>query len=753
MKNPYEWLAGAINNHTWTVAGVAAAVFVLALFGLTMVTMQTGDDTYIDKDTPRGALLAHYKDTYGSDAIMLIYEADSVRNPDALKYIDRLQEDLRNERYVDGVSGVVDLLKQANGGTLPGSTAEINAIIAQVPPEMVERVLPSDLMTISVINLEPGVGLEVQKQVLGNIETIIGISEPPPGVSVTVSGTPAFSKEMGEAMGAEMGTLILVAMVFMTIAVMLLFSHVRYRLLPVGVVAVGLILTFGLMGIFGIPVSMVVVAAFPVLIGVGIDYAIQFQARFDEEIRRGTLPEAVRTTITQMGPSILIAMTATALGFIAMFFAPVPMIADFGKVCAIGVASCYVAALVIIPVFGLITNYRPKDAEAIDPTSGSGHSLVERYEHFIGKMAHTVAKHPLPVLLIFAVVAAGGYYLDEKVPISADEKTFVPDTMPALQDMGKITRTMGSTSTVPVIVTADDVLSPETLAWIDRFGTYELEQNDKMTGVTSVATLIRDYNGGVLPVTSGEVDAVVARIPESTLKGYLNGRMEAVLEFSTVAMEMDAQKSFIEGIQSDIAWNEPPAGVTVTITGSGEMFVALMDDIADSKMFMTVLGFAFILGFLLLVYRRVGAVSPLVPIAFVVGWCGGIMYLLGLDYTPLTAVLGSMSIGVASEYTIVIMERCEEELAKGVGYLEAIQTAVQKIGMAITVSGVATISGFAALAVSSFNIISNFGIVTVITIGFSLVGAIIALPAVLSIMYRYMGSTRAPAQAGTAAAD
>jgi len=178
------------------------------------------------------------------------------------------------------------------------------------------------------------------------------------------------------------------------------------------------------------------------------------------------------------------------------------------------------------------------------------------------------------------------------------------------------------------------------------------------------------------------------------------------------------------------------------------MFTAIMDEISESKMFMTLLGFAFILAFLLLVYRRVGAASPLIPIAFVVGWCGAIMYLLGLDYTPLTAVLGSMSIGVASEYTIVIMERCEEELAKGVGYLDAIQHGVQKIGMAITVSGVATISGFAALTVSSFNIISNFGVVTVLTVGFSLVGAIIALPAVLSLMYRYAGSSRAPLPTG-----
>jgi len=750
MKNPYQWLADAINNHTWAVAGVAGAIFILALFGLSMVTMETGDDTYIDKNTPRGALLAHYKDTYGSDAIMLIYEADSVRSPDALRYIDHLQKDLRNERYVDSVSGVVDLLKQANGGTLPSSKAEIDAIIGEAPPEMVERMLPSDLMTISVITLDPGVSMSAQKQVLGNIESTIRISGPPPGLSVTVSGNPAFSKEMEGEMGGQMGILILAAMLLMVLAVLLLFSHVRYSLLPVGVVAVGLIMTFGFMGLSGISISMVVIGAFPVLIGIGIDYAIQFHARFDEEIQRGTIPEAVWATVVNLGPSVLIAMSATALGFIAMFFAPVPMVADFGMVCTIGVASCYIAALIIVPVFATVMNYRPKK-EA--PTSGSqegGLSFIERYDRILGRLAYTVAKHPVPAILLVAVVAAGGYHLDQSVPISADEKTFVPDDMPALRDLEKITRTMGSTSTIPIIVIADDVLSPEALAWIDQFGIYEQEHNDKITSVASIATLIREHNGGVLPSTRGEVNDVVARIPEPTLKRYLDGNMEAVLEFSTVDMEMSVARDLVKRMQSDAAWNNPPAGVTVKITGTMEMFAAVMDDIAESRTFMTLLGFAFIIGFMILVYRRFRAISPVIPIIFIVGWNGAIMYLLGLDYTPLTAVLGSMTIGVASEYTILIMERCEEELARGMEFLDAIQIAVQKIGTAITASGMTTVFGFAALTLSTFNIISNFGIVTVITVGFSLLGAIVVMPAVLSLMYRYTGRTQAPAAIGAA---
>jgi len=676
-------------------------------------------------------------ETYRSDAIMLLYEAENVRDPEILRYIDNLQEDIRSERYVESVSGVVDILKQANGGALPSSKAEIDAIIARVPPEMIEQMMPSGLMTIGVINLEPGVDLDTQKQVLGNVRSTIAISNPPPGLTVTVTGNPAFAQDMMEDMGTETGTLILVAMVLMIVAVMLLFSHVRYSLLPVAIVAIGLISTFGLMGLFGIPISMVVVGSFPVLIGIGIDYAVQFHARFDEEVREKSIPEAVRATVTQMGPSVLIAMSATALGFIAMFFAPVPMVADFGMVCTIGIASCYVAALVIVPIFAIFTRYTPKNGKKSQvevSSQPSEESLMERYDRFLGRLAYNIAKHPLQVIMLFAVVAAGGFYLDQRVPVSADEKTFVPDDMPALLSLEKLTRVMGSTSTIPVVVSADDVLSPDTLAWIDRFGTYEQENNDKITGVSSIATLVRDYNGGVLPSTEREVDAIVARIPESSLSRYLNGNMEAVLEFSTVEMEMSVARDLVKRMQDDVAWSNPPAGVTVKITGSLEMFAAVMDDISESRVYMTVLGFAFILAFLILIYRKFNAISPVIPIVFIVGWNGGIMYLLGLDYTPLTAVLGSMTIGVASEYTVLIMERCEEELARGTPFLEAVQTAVQKIGTAITVSGLTTVFGFSALTVSTFNIISNFGIVTVLSVAFSLLGAIVVMPAILAVV-------------------
>jgi len=757
MINPFNWLARKVTTHPHIVAGVTVLIFFIALFGITLVTMETGEDTYIDKNTPRGALLSHYSDTYGSSAIMLIIETEDITEVECLHYIERLQADIGNEQYVERVSGIVDLLKQGNGGTLPVSTAEVNQIIDQASSEIVESYLPSNMMTISVVTLQPALSSDMQEQVLNNIRNRVSLSNPPPGITVTISGQPAFSQEMQKEMGSSMGVLIIAAMVLMVVAVMGLFNHVHYPLLSVMVVASGLILTFGIMGLARIPISMVVIGAFPVLIGIGIDYAIQMHSRLEEEIRKSTLSEAVTTTITKTGPSVLVAMLATSMGFIAMVFGPIPMVGDFGITCTIGVMSCYLAALIIVPVFAVLIQYRQKipkgglnNVEACElewkgcdtvpvHKTGSRGSFIEKYDALLGKIAYRIAKNPVPILMFVFIVALVGFSLDNEVPISADEKTFVPSEMPALQDMNKVTRTMGSTSTIPVLVSGENVVNPITLAWIWDFGEYETTHNDKITGVTSIATLLAQYNNGKLPETDTEVQQVLVLIPDQTKNRYLNGNVETVLEFSTVDMEIYQAQSLIELIQNDMVWYSPPPGVSARVTGMLEMYGSLIEDISNSKMLMTVLGFVFILGFLLFVYRRIHAISPLIPIIAIVGWNGAIMYLLGLDYTPLTAVLGSMTIGVASEYTVLIMERVDEEMARGLDLYSAIQTSVQKIGMAITVSGLTTVFGFSALILSEFNIISNFGLTTVITVGFSLLGAILIMPAVIALMYRFEG--------------
>lgn len=746
MRPPFELIADIVVKKPKMVLIVVALMVVAALVGTSFIVMETGSETYLDPDTPRSMLLSEYTETFQSESIMLLIESDDVLNLETLRYLERLEGEIANERYITGTSSIVSLLQQRNGGTLPRSSAEVNAIRASVPAEIASQYIPSNLLTISVITLEPGLSQETKNSVLENLEAIVALSNPPPGVHVVITGEPAFQQQMGEEMGTSMGTLILVAMVLMVVAVGLFFSHVRYRFLPVGIVAGGLILTFGAVGYARYPITMVAIAAFPVLIGVGIDYAINIHSRFDEEARKASLEEAAWITITKSGPSILFAMLSTSMGFVALWISPVPMIAGFGIVCVIGVACCYLVALLAIPSLGILLKYRPlhgRNSETEE--SGSSH-LMERYNIAVGNLARVIAKHAIPILLICSLLGVIGFLMDSEIAINTNEDTFVPQDMPALINLKKVSRTMGSTSSLPVYIRSDNVLDIGTIRWMHDFQQYEESHNSKITGSESIATLILRYNNGQLPSSNPEVNAVLARIPEEEIARYVSGKTDAVILFSTVEMENEVAMAMIDNFAREIEWNEPPPGVSVRVTGMGEMFTNLIREINIGKTRMTILAFALIFVLLLLIYRNaVKAITPVIPIMMIVGWNGLVMYVLGIDYTPMTATLGSLTIGVASEYTILIMERYYEEKANGLPVIDAIQQATRQIGTAITVSGMTTVFGFAALLASSFNMISNFGLVTVITVGFSLIGAIIVMPAIIVLMSRLDRPVQTPA--------
>lgn len=730
MRSPFTLLAGLINGRPWLVAALVVTVLAASLYGTTLIEMETGTAGYLDASTPFGQAYSKYTDTFSADTIILLIETDDPTGIEQLRFMDSLETDLRSQQHVRTVASVADMIKQANGGAMPSSAAEVSAIKARVPAGMLERYLPSNTFTMISVVLDPGISKDRATAALHNIESFVENTGVPTGTKVSVTGASAFSEQMGAEMGASTGTLIAVAMILMVVVMGLLFGYVSHRFLPVLMVGMGLVITFGVMGLVGIKITMAAIGAFPILIGLGIDYAIQFHSRLEEEARKGSLAEAIRHTLENTGPAVLWAMVATAMGFVALYLSPVPMIRGFALVSIIGIATCYVISLVAIPVAATLLNYRPKGVHReIHEATG--------YDRFLGTLAVRIAKNPVPLLAVVALVALVGVAVDPTIPISTDENTFVPQDMPALVLMEKVSRTMGSTAGVPILVTGDRVDSLESLQWMLAFEKYALEHHgDRLTGATSIADLVVQYNGGALPASESELRAVLDGIPEATRAGYLSGHGTAQISFAATEMEVPAQDELKALLEEELAFTSPPPGITAQPTGGFALFTRLINDIADNKDRMTLLGFVLVLGVLLLVYRKLDAAAPLIPIVAVVGWNAVAMTVLGIDYTPLTATLGSMTIGVAAEYTILVLERFLEEREKYGDVYSAIEHSVQRIGRAITVSGLATAFGFSALLASTFPMISNFGVTTIFAVGFSLVGAIVVMPAALVVVDR-----------------
>ena len=91
---------------------------------------------------------------------------------------------------------------------------------------------------------------------------------------------------------------------------------------------------------------------------------------------------------------------------------------------------------VAIPVVARLVDYRPKGVHTeVHEATG--------YDRFLGTLSVRIARNPLPLLAVVGLVALVGVALDSSIPISTDEKTFVPQDMPALVLMEKVGRAQG----------------------------------------------------------------------------------------------------------------------------------------------------------------------------------------------------------------------------------------------------------------------------------------------------------------------
>src|SRR5919201_5479767 len=127
-----------------------------------------------------------------------------------------------------------------------------------------------------------------------------------------VSGVPVVFAGLAQELSTQIFILLAAALAAMVIALSLVFRS-PLRLLPLAIALGASGITFGVLSLAGGSLTMASIAVLPVLIGLGVDYAIQFQARFAERLDAGSSPpRAAVESAAAGGPVIATAGLATA---------------------------------------------------------------------------------------------------------------------------------------------------------------------------------------------------------------------------------------------------------------------------------------------------------------------------------------------------------------------------------------------------------------------------------------------------------
>ena len=190
--------------------------------------------------------------------------------------------------------------------------------------------------------------------------------------------------------------------------VLLLVFRVRWRLLSLAVMALGVVWAFGAIGYLGIPLTMVTISGLPILIGLGVDFAVQIHSRYEDELARdpdGEAPGALGRTLLRLGPAVTVAAIAAVVGFLALRTSNVPMVRDFGVLLSIGTVAVFAAALLPMPA---VLVWRDRRRRRTAPRA-TGSRRVERATR---ALATAGAGRPLAILVVSLVIVLLGPFGD-----------------------------------------------------------------------------------------------------------------------------------------------------------------------------------------------------------------------------------------------------------------------------------------------------------------------------------------------------
>jgi len=740
LGDVFRQLGHEIQAHPVATLLIAALLLLAAFGGAAQITSVTGDAAFTGEDPT----LERFDDAFDRGSIAVLVRGETT-DPATLRAMARFDDRMSNVDDVAYVSSPADRVR-SEYGRIPNSEEQIERVVGD-----------SDVVFVRVV-FEPGLTQEEERPIYTEALSAEEWARFPAGVDVILTGSAAFSAQLSVLIQQSTNQLLGLAVGLMIVALFFLFRGVRLRLLPIVAVFTGVLYTFGAIGYAGIPNSTLTSSVFPILIGLGIDYSVQFHERYEEELETASPREALPRALSGIGPPVFVAMLAAALGFGATWISTrgTPAFVWFAQTSIFGVLLTFLAGLIVLlPVLTLYARVRrrvfgelgrhevdgeddgsddPTDSDRKDPSNSE---RVGAFGRALGRTSRTLAANPGVVLLVALLLMGAGFQAGQGLDTLADTEEFVPQDLPAYVDLQQFRAQTGGGTAVQydVLVTGSELRHPAVLQWMQRFERVAVGA-PLVQGVDSPATLVAEHNGGEIPETRAGVERVLASVPEQERSRYYNDGAAHITVVGAQDMTTDQTLSFITNVEKAIRFSNPPPGVDASLTGSAVVTPPSVVDQIESRNVTTGMGVLFVFGLLFAYYRNlVKATAPLVPMVFVIGWQNLYMAALDIAVSPLGASLGAMTVGIGAEYTIIVMERYYEEKSKaGVSKLDAVETAATRVGKAISVSGMTTVFGFSALTLSPFPILADFGFLTVGVIFLTLVAALATLPPTLIVL-------------------
>jgi uncharacterized protein len=577
------------------------------------------------------------------------------------------------------------------------------------------------------------------------------------GETYLVTGEPAIVSDLTSSISHSIALLGIAVAIVMAIALSLIFRG-RPRLLPLGVALLASALTFGGLELVSSSLTVAQVAVLPVLVGLAVDYAIQFQSRAQEILATGVSDRraAVMQAARLSAPAIATAVAASVAATLVLVLSPVPMVRGFGVLLAVGIVIAFACALtagsaaLVVDGRGSGSPHDGRVREWLAPAWRGARELLmdNALTRLIARTAlDRAVRHPGRVLGVGLALAALGWGLDTQTKVQTNIEKLVPQDTASLRNLDTLERLSGVGGVIDLTIGGANVLKPATIEWMSSYESAMLKRfgytanrgcgRAKLCPAFSLPDLFQ-HEGAKKKLTSAEVNGLLDAIPPYFSQAVIApGRRLASLAFGIKLMSLDEQQRVIEAMRANL---HPPRGVSAQLVGLSVLAAQANAQVASPwrRLETLLAGLAAVALVLLIAFagdvRR--ALTPLAPIVLASGWSALILFAVRVPLNPMSLVLGALVIAITTEFSVLLSERHRQERLAGHDLARALARTYRHTGAAVAASGVTAIAGFGVLVLSDIAMLRDFGLVTVIDLSASLVGVLVALPAALVLAER-----------------
>ena len=582
--------------------------------------------------------------------------------------------------------------------------------------------------------------------------------------------------------------LLVLSILIVVLVLALAFRSIMMVAAPLLGLTAALVWTYGIRALAGSDFSILEVAVAPVVLGLGIDYSIHLQRAYEKAREDSDSPaEAWVRSFSILRLALTLSVVTTAFAFLANFLSPLPPLKSFGLTLALGVVSAFVASTVTVGALHVL----------VEKTTGNVARRSLEFPGFTNVATEFQRRHTAIILLAVAgltlssvLVSVG--QLDTKFELT----DFLGDEMEVIE----VRNSMYDSYEVEALKSVDILIEPSSgmdALTGERDLLKELERLDnRLAWTTNVVTpegtdtarpsydgiypILRDaiendqtfgemYNIGVFDgavgvtgeFSEGDLALAIGSLLENDTVGEpIRGQTWGERTSSYVALTEDGNALKFLRMRIDVtAGNseessglanqfkefeqdlEDATGARVHLSGDLILVHNVLSGLVISQVESTAFSLAVSLIVLVSLTRRFGpSLVVILPVGLAGTWVVGAMAVLNINWNVLTVMITALTIGLGIDYSIHVWRKFESNQDKGMGTWASMRDMYSTTGAALIMSAGTTICGFMVLLLSPVPVIKDFGLVSSISVAFSLILALLVLPGLLAAEVRKSNS-------------